>query len=108
VPGLCREAIQVAQETGDRFFGALAHRALAEALGALPSPDLAAAERELREAIRILEEIGARPERARTALTEARLLARLGRTAEAAAERERAVLMFETMGMTWDLSRARD
>jgi class 3 adenylate cyclase/tetratricopeptide (TPR) repeat protein len=108
VPGLCREAIQIAQETGDRFFGALAHRALAEALSALPSPDLTTAERELREAIRILDEIGARPERARSALVEARLLARLGRTAEAAAERERAVLMFETMGMTWDLSRARD
>jgi ATP/maltotriose-dependent transcriptional regulator MalT len=108
VPALCREAVQVAQETGDRFFGALAHRALAEALTASPSADLAAAERELREAIRLQEEIGARPERARTALAHARLLARLGRTAEAAAERERAVLMFETMAMTWDLARVRD
>jgi class 3 adenylate cyclase/tetratricopeptide (TPR) repeat protein len=105
VPTLCREAIQIAQETGDRFFGALAHRTLAEALCALTPPDLAGAERALEEAIRIQEEIGARPELARSSLSYARLLDRLGRTEDAVEYRTRAVAMFREMGMVSDLAR---
>ena len=108
VPALCREAIAIAGETGDRFFGALAHRALAEGLGAQSPPDLEGAERALAEAIRIQREIGARPELARSSLSYARVLDRLGRREEAAAERDRAVRLFEDMAMTWDLARARE
>ena len=108
VPALCREAIQIAEATGDRFFGALAHRALAEALCAQAAPDLPGAERAIETAIRLQEEIGARPELARTYLSHARLLERLGR-AEAAAERRRqAVALFAELGMAWDLARARE
>ena len=108
VPALCREAIEIAEETGDRFFGALAHRALAEGLCAQSPPDLEGAERALMDAIRIQEAIGARPELARSALSYSRLLGRLGRTEEAVAERDRAVRMFEEMAMAWDLAQARE
>jgi tetratricopeptide (TPR) repeat protein len=108
VPALCREAIDIARETGDRFFGALAHRALAEGLCALSPPDLAGAERALEEAIRIQEEIGARPELARSFLSYGHLLGRLGRSEDAAEYRTRAVAMFREMDMAWDLARVRE
>jgi tetratricopeptide (TPR) repeat protein len=106
VPALCHEAIEIARDTGDRFFGALAHRALAAASCALARPDLAGAERALEEAIRIQEDIGARPELARSLLAYARLLARQGQDEDAAEYRTRAVTLFRELDMAWDLARA--
>ena len=106
VPALCREAIEIARDTGDRFFGALAHRALAVALSGAARPDLAGAERALEEAIRIQEDIGARPELARSLLVYSRLLTRLGHSEDAAEYRTRAVTLFRELDMAWDLARA--
>ena len=108
VPTLCREAIEIARETGDRFFGALAHRALAEGLGALSSPDLARAQDALQDAIRIQEDIGARPELARSFLVYARLLDRMGGMEDATEYRTRALAMLRDMDMVWDLARVRE
>jgi len=105
-PALCREAIQIAEETDDRFFGALAHRALAEAACLATPPDFPRAERAIEEAIRLQHEIGARPELARSYLSYARLLARAGRADDAATYRGRALAMFREMDMAVDLSRA--
>lgn len=64
--GLCREALRLAEETGDKFGTALAHRVLAEATAQLAPSDLESAERAMLEAIRIHQEIGTKPELART------------------------------------------
>ena len=101
---LCEEAIQIADETGDRFFGALAHRALAAALSELSPADYSRAEHAIQEAIRIQQSIGARPELARSSLLYARLLSRQGKTDDALEYRGQAIRMFQEMGMTWDLA----
>lgn len=103
---LCEEAIRVARETGDRFFEALAHRTLADALLAVDPVQPENAERAVREAIRIQEEIGARPELARSYVSYARLLRGKGEEAGAREHLARAVAMFEEMDMTWDRDRA--
>jgi class 3 adenylate cyclase/tetratricopeptide (TPR) repeat protein len=103
---MCQQAIEIARDTGDRFFGALANRALAEALSGLSPDDSQSAERAIEEAIRVQQEIGARPELARSCLCYARLLGRWNRTDAAASYRDRAIRMFAEMGMTWDLARA--
>jgi hypothetical protein len=72
----------------------------------MSAPDLEGAERALDHAIRIQQEIGARPELARSLVGRARLLERLGRVEEAGQSRARAVSMFREMDMAWDLARA--
>jgi class 3 adenylate cyclase/tetratricopeptide (TPR) repeat protein len=106
VPASCQEAIQIAHETGDRFSGALAHRALAEALYELTPADPQGAERAIKEAIRMQQEICAAPELARSYLTYARLLSGEGKREDAAEYRAQAIRMFQEMDMAWDLSRA--
>ena len=69
---LCHEAIRLAEETHDRLAQAVAHRTLAEALGALGPEAPQAAERAMLEAIRLQQEIGAKPELARSYVSYAR------------------------------------
>src|SRR5262245_18945629 len=57
VPAVCKEAIQLAEEAGDKRTKAVAHRKLAEAFIRLDPQDPENAERAIQEAIRILEEI---------------------------------------------------
>ena len=106
VPALCEEAIGLAEEAGDRWTKALAHRALAEALICLDPADPEKAEHAIAEAIRILEEIGARPELARSYVSYARLLKTRGARELARGRLTHAVGMFREMGMAWDLEQA--
>ncbi|MBI4590620.1 MAG: AAA family ATPase [Candidatus Rokubacteria bacterium] len=106
VPGLCQEAIQLAGEAGDRLGKALAHRTLAEAVSRLDPSDRQKAERAILQAIRIQQEIGARPELARSYVSYARLLEAWGERDRGREHLTRAVGMFREMGMAWDLERA--
>jgi predicted ATPase len=106
VPPLCHEAIGLAEEMGDKAPKALAHRTLAEALGAMTSADPQDAERALLEAIRIYQEISNTPELARSYVSYARLLQGWGETAKARDYLTQAVGMFQHMDMLWDLAQA--
>ena len=101
---LCQETIQLARDTQDRLANALAHRMLAEALGATGPADAAQAEAAVVEAIRIQQEVGSRPELARSYVTYGRLLDRWGRSDEARRYLMDAAEMFRTMGMDRELA----
>ena len=60
----------------------------------------------LREACRVHEEIGARPERARSYVSSARFFAATGVRERARDYLTRAIDMFQEMDMAWDLPRA--
>jgi class 3 adenylate cyclase/tetratricopeptide (TPR) repeat protein len=106
--GVAEEAVQAAAGTGDRMPLALAKRTLADAVARVEGGDHARADALMREAIQLLEEIGAQPELARSYVHHAALLRRMGD--EEAAERllARSLGMFESMGMGWDEARARE
>ncbi len=106
VPSLCEEAIRLAEDTRDRLANALAHRTLAEAVVRLRPPDADRAERALLDAIGIQQQLGCRPELARSYVTYARLLKGWQRLDEAKKYIEEAVGMFRGMGMVRDLARA--
>jgi len=53
-----------------------------------------------------LQEIGARPELARSLLTHARVLSARGDEGRATSRFAEALDMFQEMGMTWDIERA--
>jgi hypothetical protein len=59
---------------------------------------------EILEAIRIQQEIGARPELARSYVSHARLLAATGEIEQAKARLTQAIDMFRQMGMAWTSS----
>ena len=100
-----REAILLSEESGDGFGAALAHRALAESLGRLHPSD-SQWQRELLEAIRMLQDAEARPELARSHLSYARLLKASAQSHQARAHLAQAIDMFRRMGMAWDLGQA--
>jgi class 3 adenylate cyclase/tetratricopeptide (TPR) repeat protein len=102
-----RQAIALATEQSDPWSESWARRVLGEALCQGEPPNLAEAERELLEAIRIQREIGTTPDLARSVLAYGRLLQRRGERERAQDSIAQAVSMFEEMGMTWDLARAR-
>jgi tetratricopeptide (TPR) repeat protein len=106
VPDVCREAIALAEETGDVYANALAHRVLADALLRLDPPDWQAAEPAVADAIRVQDELGARPELARSYRTWSRLLRIRGDAEAAATQFMRAVTMFREIRMTLDLADA--
>jgi hypothetical protein len=62
----------------------------------------------MRDAIRVLEEIGARPELARTYIHYGVLLRGAGDEEAARLHFARGLAMFETMRMDWDVARARE
>ncbi|HLD78064.1 MAG TPA: tetratricopeptide repeat protein, partial [archaeon] len=103
---LCQEAIQLAGETGEKFGKALAHRVLAEAVSRIEPADRSRTDHEILEAIRIQQEIGVRPELARSYVSYARLLTAHGEDARARELLSRAIGMFRDMRMAWDLERA--
>ncbi|MBI3988378.1 MAG: AAA family ATPase [candidate division NC10 bacterium] len=106
VPPLCHEAIRLAEETGDKVRNALAHRTLAEAFFYLEPSDLEQAEHAILNAIRILQEIGVKPDLARSYVSYARLLKAKGEEEKANEHLAQAIGMFREMGMAWDLARA--
>ena len=106
VPGLCQEALRVADETSDRFAQAVAHRALAEALALGSAADRQPAEQAMGEAIRLWKEIEWKPELARSYVCYARLLQQWDQQDTARAYLTEASSMFQEMGMDWDLAQA--
>ncbi len=106
VPAVCEEAIRLAEGTHEKWTEALARRALAEAVIHLEPSDPEKAERAIAEAIRIQQEIGAKPELARSYVTYARLLKPRGERERARENLIQAIGMFREMGMAWDLERA--
>jgi hypothetical protein len=87
---------------------ALAKRGLADALARAEGGTHAVADALMREAIQSLEEIGARPELARTYLHYGTYLRRAGDEEGARRHLAKGLAMFETMRMTWDGARARE
>jgi tetratricopeptide (TPR) repeat protein len=104
--GLAQKVVRLAEELGERHGNALARRALAEALFRQDPPDLAEAEKTLREAIKIQEENGEKPELARSLVVCAKLWMAMGTPDRAREMQARAVDMFRDMGMVWDRERA--
>ncbi|WP_089721732.1 tetratricopeptide repeat protein [Candidatus Entotheonella palauensis] len=102
VPALCQEAIDLASETGDHFFKALAYRTLAEAGFALDATDRQRVEEAIREAIRLQRSIGTKPEQAHSYVCYARFLQGWGDTEQAREFLEQAMGLFGQMGMAWE------
>ncbi len=102
---VCQETITLTEESGDRFHAALAHRTFAESLVRLRPPD-SQWQREILEAIRIQQDIGAKPELARSYVIYARLLKTAGEIEQARAHLTQAIDMFRQMSMAWDLGHA--
>jgi len=107
VRSLCTEAIGLADKAGDRFTKALALRSLGEGLCQSGPPEAGEeARRVILEAIMIHEEIGTKPELARSYVSLASVLKSEGKAQEAAACLDKAVRLFRERGMNWDLARA--
>jgi class 3 adenylate cyclase/tetratricopeptide (TPR) repeat protein len=103
---VCQETITLTVEEGDRFRAALAHRIFAESLIRLHPHDSQWPQHEILEAIRIQQEIGARPELARSYVSYAHVLTGSGEKEKAKEHLARAIGMFQQMGMTWDQAQA--
>ncbi len=82
---LCRQAIALAERSHDRLANALAHRISAEASAMLQPDNIAEAETEILEAMRLQREMACEPELGRTHLAYALLLDGWGRADEATA-----------------------
>jgi tetratricopeptide (TPR) repeat protein len=102
----CQAALRDAEQSGDRAGLAVARRTLAEALARRQPADPQAVEGAMQLAIQIQEEIGERPELARSYASYAALLRVRGDHARAGEFLEKATTMFREMGMAWDLERA--
>jgi tetratricopeptide (TPR) repeat protein len=104
---LCTDAIILAEEAGDRFTQTLARRTLAEVLGRSGQPtDSNEARRTMLDAIKTQEEIGAKPELARSYVSLAWILKMQGKGEEAASFVEKAMRLFGDLNMRWDIARA--
>jgi class 3 adenylate cyclase/tetratricopeptide (TPR) repeat protein len=104
VPALCEEAIHLADAAFDKFNNALAHRTLAEAVFRLAQSKFDVAQAAVLHAIAVQNEIGARPELARSHVTYAGLLNARGERERAGVQIAEARRMFSDMGMAWDLA----
>ncbi|MEK7363133.1 MAG: hypothetical protein AAB016_04085, partial [candidate division NC10 bacterium] len=100
------EAIGLAEEAGDKWTKALSLRPLGEACSVLDPSDAQKAETAILQAIRLLEETGAKPDLARSYVSYARLLKVKGEMKKANQHLATAIGMFREMGMAWDLERA--
>lgn len=103
---LCQEATCLGEETSDNYVIAFANRTLAEILYRLNPSDPERADRVILEAIRIQQEIDAKPEMARSYVSYAHLLTGMGGKEKAKEYLAKAIGMFQQMGMTWDLAQA--
>jgi tetratricopeptide (TPR) repeat protein len=105
---LCREALQIATETHQPWSLGIASRTLAACLLAADPPDVQGAESAIQEAIAIQQDRGLLVELACSLTVCGRVLNAKGDRAGAKVTFARAAGMFEDMGMTKDLARARD
>jgi predicted ATPase/class 3 adenylate cyclase len=104
VAALCREAIRLGEAAEDRFPQGHAHRTLAEMLLRTDAASRAEGERLMRQAIDILQELGTRPELARTHVRYARRLLDLGDRERALALLDSAATLSREMAMTGHLA----
>ena len=102
---LSREALDLAEKTRDKFTKALALRVTAEIISRTPRGDLHEAKQLMSKVIRILEEMEAKPELARSHATFALILNVEGKADEAARHRDDAMRQFAALGMSWDVAR---
>jgi class 3 adenylate cyclase/tetratricopeptide (TPR) repeat protein len=102
---LCMEAITLAEKAGDRFTQSLARRTLAECMARGGSKDLDEARRLVLAAIKTQQEIGARPEIARSHASLAGIVGLQGDSEEAARALEQAMTLLGALGMCWDIAR---
>jgi class 3 adenylate cyclase/tetratricopeptide (TPR) repeat protein len=86
---------------------ALSRWALAEVAARSDPPAVTQAQEELAAAARLCEDLGLKPLLARCWLSRADLARRLGTPAEARPHLDRAIALFETLGMTWWEAEAR-
>ena len=105
---LAEEGVQAASETGDRMPLALAKRVLADAIARADAASLDRAHTLMREAVQVLEDIGAQPELARTYVHYAALLRGTGDDAGARRHLDTALAMCQEMRMVWDEARVRE
>jgi tetratricopeptide (TPR) repeat protein len=108
VTSLCHATIDLAEETGHTLSQTLAYRVLAEALGAQSPADPQQSEHAMLEAIRMQQEIGVKPELARSYVRYARLLQGWGQEDQANAHLTKAISMFQEMGMHWDVAQTEE
>ncbi|MBI3107752.1 MAG: AAA family ATPase [Candidatus Rokubacteria bacterium] len=100
-------ALELARAAGERGHEALALHVLGEATAAAAPAEPEAAADQLRRAAALAERLGMRPLLARCRLSLGELWARAGRRGEALSELTGAAGLFESMGMTFWLGRAR-
>jgi class 3 adenylate cyclase/tetratricopeptide (TPR) repeat protein len=105
--GKCEEAIGLAQAGGDRWIEAIARQTLGEIAMQQGSSELDLAQRQLEESLRLHDEISAVPQFARSMVSHARLLRAKGMRLEAERQLAEARGRFQTLGMAWDLARAK-
>jgi len=103
---LAEEALQRAQQVGDKYGQFMAYRALAGVFATRRSPDYGQAEEAIRQSIRLQHEMGIKPELGRTYFQYAELCRRRGELAQARAYLTVAIDVFRQQGMSWDLERA--
>ncbi len=103
---LSREALQIAEESGQAWDRSVALRTLAHALLAQEPPDDQGALEAIRSAVVIQEPLGMQWELAQSLVVHGRVLRTKGATAEARATLRRALHLFEEMGVTWGVARA--
>ncbi len=97
---------KLAEERGARWAIAVALRLEADALSALPSPDWPRIEERLVRSVRILQQVRARPDLARSYVSLRRLYDRAARMAWAVDCHFRATSIFEELGMLEELRQA--
>lgn len=102
----CQEAIHLCEESGNKWYLALALRSRGEIISCQEPLDAEKAEQAIQEAIRLQQEIEAQPELARSYVSYARLLNTKMESEKAKEYLSQAIDMFRQMGMTWDLAQA--
>jgi tetratricopeptide (TPR) repeat protein len=103
---LCQEAIRLGEETNDKYVIAYANRTFAEILSHLEDSNPKKADNAILKAIEIQQEINVKPELARSYVSYAIFLAEMGEKEKAKTYLDKAIGMFQHMGMNWDLDKA--
>lgn len=103
---LCQEAIHLGEETNDKFIIAYANRTFAEIFSCLEPSNPQKVDKAILKAIQIQQEIDVKPEIARSYISYALFLTEIGEKEKARTYLDKAIVMFQHMGMNWDLSQA--
>jgi class 3 adenylate cyclase/tetratricopeptide (TPR) repeat protein len=102
----CQDSIHLCEESGNKWLLALALRTLSEIISCQKPLDAEKVEQAIQEAIRLQQEIEAKPELARSYVSYAKLLNTKVESEKAKEYLAQAIDMFRKMDMTWDLAQA--